>query len=165
MLTSMDQIYIKSRVELNIIIIKTVFMMLCVFYTNYKITDRKIELNFQFISSSLILIIYGIIFGVIKNQVNLVIGLMSSIMIISILSSKNGVIKSIIATVISYAINYTILCITLAISFTFNMYTELYNDYINLIIILVSHVCLLYMFFRIRSFKKGFSFLKSYNQN
>ena len=165
MFVSMDQIYVKSSVELNITIIKTVFIMLCIFYTNYKINGRKIKLNFQLIKSNLILIILGIIFVIIKNEVNQLISIMSTIMIISIVYSKNKVTKAIISTVISYAINYTILYMTLAISFMFNIYTGLNNDYINLIVILISHFILLYLFFRIKRFQKGFSFLKGDNEN
>ena len=139
--------------------------MLCIFYTNYKINGRKIKLNFQLIKSNLILIILGIIFVIIKNEVNQLISIMSTIMIISIVYSKNKVTKAIISTVISYAINYTILYMTLAISFMFNIYTGLNNDYINLIVILISHFILLYLFFRIKRFQKGFSFLKGDNEN
>ena len=165
MFVSMDQIYLKSSVELNINIIKNVFLILCIFYTNFKITDKKIELNFDLIRNNLILIVFGIICGIIKGQVNLFISIISSILIISVLFSKNKITKTIITTVISFSINYIISFITIVINFIFNLTTELNNDYINLIVILGNHIILLYLFCKIKRFKKGFSFLKSDDKN
>ena len=165
MFIGIDPTYIKSGVELNISIIKTVFMMLCIFYTNYKITDKKIEINFKFIGSNLTIIMFGIILGVIKKQVNLIIWIMSTIMIISILYPRDRVIKSIVATVVSFAINYTISYITIVISFIFYLFNQTFDNYMNLIVILISHLTLLYLLFKIKRFKKGFSFLKSDDKN
>mgnify|MGYP004495077441 CR=1 FL=1 len=165
MFIGIDPTYIKSGVELNISIIKTVFMMLCIFYTNYKITDKKIEINFKFIGSNLTIIMFGIILGVIKKQVNLIIWIMSTIMIISILYPRDRVIKSIVATVVSFAINYTISYITIVISFIFYLFNQTFDNYVNLIVILISHLTLLYLLFKIKRFKKGFSFLKSDDKN
>lgn len=141
------------------------FLILCIFYTNYKITDKKIEFNFNFILKQIIILIFGIVWGVLKNKVNLFVYVISSVLIISIVFSKNKIIKSIIATVISFAINYTILCITIVINFMFYAATKIYNNYINLSLILISYLFLLYCFLNIKRFKKGFSFLKSEDQN
>ena len=165
MFVNMDEVYIQSSVELNISIIKTVFLMLFIFYTNFKITDKKIELNFELIKNNAIIIIFGIVCGIIKNEINLFISIMSSIFIISIIFSKNKITKTIIATVISLVINYTILSITIIINFIFNLMTKLNNDYINLIVIIISHIFLLYCFGKVKRFKKGFSFLKGDKQN
>ena len=161
----MDKIYVQSSVELGINVIKTLFLILCIFYTDLKITDKKIKFNLEFVGDNLIIIVFGIICGLIKNRVNLVINIISIVMVVSIVYSKERITRSIIITVIAYAINYIILCITLAISFIFNIVSKLNNDYINLIVILISHILLLYIFFRIRRFKKGFSFLKGDSQN
>lgn len=161
----MDKIYVQSSVELGINVIKTLFLILCIFYTDFKITDKKIKFNLEFVGDNLIIIVFGIICGLIKNRVNLVINIISIVMVVSIVYSKERITRSIITTVIAYAINYIILCITLAISFIFNIVSKLNNDYINLIVILISHILLLYIFFRIRRFKKGFSFLKGDSQN
>lgn len=104
----MDKIYVQSNVQINISIIKNVFLILFIYYTNYRITNRKVELNFKFIRDNLIIIILGIVCGVIKNKINLYISIISSILIISIFFSKDMITKSVITTIISYAINYMI---------------------------------------------------------
>ena len=165
MFVSMDQIYVKSSVELNISIIKNVFFLICIFYTNFKITDKKIEINLEFIKNSAMLIVFGIICGIIKNEVNLFVSIISSILIISVLFSKSKITKTIITTIISFSINYTISFITIVINFIFNLTTKINNDYINLVVILVNHAILLYLFCKIKRFKKGFSFLKNDDKN
>ena len=165
MFVDLDQIYIKDGVELSIRIIKNVFLMLCIFYTNLKITNTKIELNFEFVRNNLIIIIFAVVSGIIKEDVNFFINVIRSILIISVIFSRNKITKSIIATVISFAINYTILYITLVISFLFYLFTKTFNNYINLIVILVSYLILLHLFFNIKRFKRGFSFLKSDDKN
>ena len=161
----MDKIYVQSNVQINISIIKNVFLILFIYYTNYRITNRKVELNFKFIRDNLIIIILGIVCGVIKNKINLYISIISSILIISIFFSKDMITKSVITTIISYAINYMISYITIIINFIFNMITKLNNDYINLMVILIMHIFILYYFFKIKRFKNGFSFFKSNDNN
>ena len=165
MFVDLDQIYIKDSIELNISIIKNVFLMLCIFYTDFKITNKKIELNFELVRNNFIIIIFGVVCGIIKDDVNFFISIISSILIISVIFSKDKVTKSIIATIISFAINYTILYITIVISFVFYLFTQNFNNYINLIVIVIDHLFLLYLLFKIKRFKKGFSFLKSDSKN
>ncbi len=161
----LDQVYIQCGIELNISVIKTLFLIMCIFYTNFKITDKKIELKFDFIKKNIIMLIFGITYAVIKNQINIFISILGSILIISIIFSKNKITKSIITTIISYAINYTIWSITITICFVFYAITKNYNNYVNLIIIVTNHVFLLYLFLKIKRFRKGFSFLKSDENN
>lgn len=165
MFVSMNQIYVKSSVALNISVIKDVFLILCIYYTNFKITNKKIELNFKFIRNNFIIVVFGVICGIIKNDVNFFISIISSILIISLMFSKDKITRAIISTSISFAINYTISFITIIINFMFNLTTQLDDDYINLIVILISHFILLYLFFKIRRFKNGFSFLNNDNKN
>ena len=165
MFGDVDSVYLQSDVELNINIIKTIFLIFFIFYSNFKIIGKKIEINSELIKKSIIILIFGIPYSIIKNYVNIFISIISQVLIISIIFSTNKITKTIIATIISHAINYTILCMTLAISFIVSICTDLNNDYINLIIILISHVILLYTLFKIKRFKKGFSFLKGDNQN
>lgn len=165
MFVNMDLIYVKSSVELRISIIKNIFMLLFIFYINFRITGKKIKFDFELIRNNVIIIILGIIGGVIKSDVNLFISSTSSILIISVIFSKNKITKNIIATIISFAINYTVSFMTIVINFAFNMVTRLNNDYINVIVILVSHIILLFLLFKIRRFRKGFSFLRSEDEN
>jgi len=165
MFGNFDSVYIQSDVELKINIIKTIFLIFFIFYSNFKILGKKIEINSELIRKSIIILIFGIPYSIIRKYVNIFTSIISQVLIISIIFSTNKITRTIIATIISHAINYTILCITLVISFIIGIYTDLNNDYINLIIILISHVILLYAFFKIRRFQKGFSFLKSDNQN
>ena len=161
----MDKIYVQSNVELNISIAKNVFLIIFIYYTNFKITNKKIELNCKFIIDNFIIIIFGIICAMIKNKISFAISIISSILIISLIFSKDMTTKSIITTIISYAINYTIFCITIIVSFIFNMITKLNNDYMNFVVILITHILVLYHFCKIKRFKNGFLFLKNKNNN
>ena len=69
MFVDLDQIYIKDSIELNISIIKNVFLMLCIFYTDFKITNKKIELNFELVRNNFIIIIFGVVCGDRKSVV------------------------------------------------------------------------------------------------
>lgn len=165
MFMTMDQGYVKSSVELEISIIKNVFIVLFIFYTNFKITGNKIKFDFKLIKNSIMIIILGIAYGIIKIYANLFITTISLILIISIIYSKIKIIKTIMTTITSFAINYMISLCTIIVTFAFDMITNLNNDYINVIVIILSHLLLLFLMFKIRRFKNGFSFLKYDNEN
>ena len=158
MFVYMDQVYMQSAIEFSISVIKTVFLILCIFYTNFKITDEKIKFNFDFLKKSVMVLIYGITFGIIKAQINIFISIFASVLIISIIFSKNKIINSIITTVISFSINYPIWITTTVICFAFYAITKNYNNYINLAIMIINHIVLLHLFLKIKRFRKGFSF-------
>lgn len=165
MLINFDQVYIKGDVEFNISMIKTIFLIIAIFYTNFGIVNRKIELNIELIKENIVILIFGFLGAIIKNEINIFIRTICVILIISMIFSRNKVTKSIIATVISYAINYTITCITILINFILCMIIKIENNYINLIFIIMNHISMLYFFFKIKRFKKGFSFLTGEDEN
>lgn len=165
MVLNMDEVYIQSNIELNISIIKTIFLLLFTFYTNFKITNRKITGDFKIIKNIFLITLVGIIYGIIKRKINLFTEIVSIVLIISIIFSKEKITKSIIVTSISFAINYLISSITIIINFIFNLTTKLNNDCINLIIIIVCHGIILCVFHKLKRFKNGFLFLKSDNKD
>ena len=74
--------------------------------------------------------------------------------------TKNKWGFSIIITIISLSINYIIFFISVVAGFIPNEILNVTNDYISLLFIIVFHVLFLYLFFRIKRFKNGFTFLQ-----
>ena len=67
MFGDVDSVYLQSDVELNINIIKTIFLIFFIFYSNFKIIGKKIEINSELIKKSIIILIFGIPYSIIKN--------------------------------------------------------------------------------------------------
>lgn len=162
MVNDLDITYIQSNVQNNIEIIKTMFIILCTYYTNLKLLNKKENIHPIDIVS---VIISAIICGIIKNEVNFLIYIVFTIVILSLITAKNNIIKSIITTIISLAINYVIFIASIAINFIFDFSIELHNDYLNLIVIVILYMILIYAFLSIKKLKYGISFLQKNMNN
>ena len=68
-------------------------------------------------------------------------------------------------TIISLAINYVISFCTIIISFIVNVIIQINDNYVNLGIIIVSHIALLYNVLKMKRLKYGLSFLKGSKEN
>ena len=144
-------------VSLNII--KAIFDILCIFFTNYKISNQKLKLNIDCIIKIICAFVCSIIYGIMKYRVNYLVRLIFSILSISIIFSKNNIYSGLVTTIISFAINSIILFICIIISFCISFIFQFNSDVIYLIVILICHLLLLTIFFHIKKFKYGFSFL------
>ena len=165
MLKDIDVVYLKEQLEISINVIKTIFVVLCTYYTNFKITNKKLQLNFKIIYDIIIAIIVGIICSIIRYKISYLTSIVLEILMLSIIFSKDKIINGIFTTVISLAINYIILTISIIIAFIVNIIMKFDNSYINLSIIIISHLIILYNIFKIRRLKHGFSFLQKNIQN
>lgn len=166
MLNGIDTSYMQNNVEINISIIKTVFIILCTYYTNFRITNTKLELSFKLLYKYIYIVVIAIICGLIKYGLNYFISLICSILIVSIIFSKNNnMLNALWTTIISLAINYVISFCTIIISFIVNVIIQINDNYVNLGIIIVSHIALLYNVLKMKRLKYGLSFLKGSKEN
>ena len=166
MLNGIDTSYMQNNVEINISIIKTVFIILCTYYTNFRITNTKLELSFKLLYKYIYIVVIAIICGLIKYGLNYFIILICSILIVSIIFSKNNnMLNALWTTIISLAINYVISFCTIIISFIVNVIIQINDNYVNLGIIIVSHIALLYNVLKMKRLKYGLSFLKGSKEN
>lgn len=153
--------YIESILETNISIIKTICLVLLIYYTNFKITNRKLTINYKYI----FLVIIAIIYEVLKVRANYLVSTISLILMVSIIFSKNNLFTSIVATLTSIAINYIILIIVVTINFIFNIIIGMDNSYINLTFIILGHILLLKCFWKNKKFKYGISTINKNSTN
>lgn len=166
MLNGIDTSYIQNNVEINISIIKTVFIILCTYYTNFRITNTKLEFSFKLLYKYIYIVVIAIICGLIKYGLNYFISLICSILIVSIIfSENNNMLNALWTTIISLAINYVISFCTIIISFIVNLIIQINDNYVNLGIIIVSHIALLYNVLKMKRLKYGLSFLKGSKEN
>lgn len=153
-------LYIQSNVEVTISLIKTIFIMFCIYWTNFKLTNKTIKINLMFILKILILGIAIVISEYIKYDMDYLISTVFIIFMISFIYSTENTGYSLITTIISFAINYVILFISIIINCIFNIATNFSNDIINLIFILCVYAIILYKVSNIKRFTYGLSFLK-----
>lgn len=165
MLNNVDIEFIQRNIEVNIGIIKSIFIILCTYYTNFKLTNSKPEKITILLRDSVCIVIIAIICGLVKYGVNYFISLLSSTLILSIIFSKNNIKNGILTTVISLTINYIVSFVAVITDFIINLIINLENNYINLGIIIIMHVIVLWKLLKIKKLKYGLSFLKRDEEN
>ena len=138
-------------------IIKNVVLALLTYYSNFKIINKKIEVNIRKIC---FVIICGTISGIIKCEVNKLLSIVILIITISSLFRDDNIGNSIIITIISLGINYAIGATAIMMSFVVNKIFQINNDIIELIIMLIFYLSILQGIFKIKKFKYGISFSK-----
>ena len=138
-------------------IIKNVVLALLTYYSNFKIINKKIEVNIRKIC---FVIICGTISGIIKCEVNKLLSIVILIITISSLFRDDNIGNSIIITIISLGINYAIGATAIMMSFVVNKIFQINNDIIELIIMLIFYLSILQGIFKIKKFKYGISFLQ-----
>ena len=165
MFNNFDVSYILNGISVDLSTIKTILIILCSYYTNFKITNTKIVFNRALIYKLICIVIGAIICGLIKYNVNYLISIFVSIIIISIIFSKNNLLKSVLTTIISLAINYTLSFILLLVIFAISIIFKVDNDYINLVMIILFHILGIYAIFKIKRLKYGITFLQKRKEN
>lgn len=148
--------------ETKINIIKSIFIILCTYYTDFKITNKKYILDIRNVIFNIIIITLCV---VIKCKANYFASIVCVILLQSLMFSKDNIGYSILATIMSLSINYIIFSIAIAINYGINFLMGIDNNCINLIIIIMIHLIILYSIFRIKRFKYGISFLKNKQNN
>lgn len=161
----MNFTFANNSVEMNIKIIKTVFIILCAYYTNFKITNQKINNNFKLICNIVIVLLFTIGCGFIRYKVNYFMSMVCSILLLAIIFSKDNIRRGVLTSVISLSINYIFSAVAVIFDFFICKIIKIENDYINLVVIIIIHIILLFSVLRIKRVKYGFSFLKKNVQN
>ena len=167
MLNDINVMYIQDKIEISLSIVKAIFFTLFIYYSNFKITNKKINLNAKKLYNILGIIIISIICEVLKYKANYLVGVISSVLLVSIIFSKEHIslVNSTITTIISSAINYIALSIIIFTSFIINIVFKINNNYINTFIMIIGHIIIICSFWKTRKFKKGFSFLHNKESN
>ena len=165
MLQDINFLYMQSNIEMKITLIKTFFIVLCIYWTNLKLTNKQVKINAMFVVKIFVLCMTVIISEIIKANTNYLISLVFMTFMISFVYSTESAGYSLITTIISFAINYIILFVSITINFIFNIITNLNNDIINLIFILCVYAIILYRISKIKRLRYGLSFLKEDKEN
>ena len=162
----MDANLIYMQNSINIVnVIRVIFMVILSYYSNYKIKNEEIVINKKFIVKIILIILMVTICEIIKYQINYIISMLILTLFIALIFSKDNIGKSILITMISLSVNYIISVVTIVFCYFFNKIIEINNDYINLIIMMIFHICILKRILSIKKIKYGISFLQSNGQN
>ena len=138
--------YVSNNLEIQLGIIKIVYIFICSYFCNIKILDQKIKLNFKSIFKFILIVFNSILFAVVRYEISYGISILGWIFMTAIIFNKNEIRKSVFTTLVSLSINYIILLISTTINFIIN-------------------ITLLILFFYVKKFKYGISSLKNIQQN
>lgn len=144
-------------------ILKIFFLGISTFYIFTKIINNKNFFNLKLIFVSIFIFIISILSSILKYNLNFTIEMTALILMLSIsysIATKNKFKYSSIITIISFSINYITFIIAIFINFLPNVLFNLQNDYIRLFCIILVHLIIMHLVFKIPKLKYGFSFLK-----
>ena len=156
---------IYSQNDILITLIKLITFVFLAYYTNYKISNKKIKEKNKLIIDSVLIVISACIYFWVKNNINNIIGTVSLVFTIALIFSLENIGMSIITTIVSLSINYILDVISIITIFFINKSLKINNDYINIVLIEIFHIIFLFMIFKIKKLKYGFSFLKKDEYN
>ena len=125
--------------NLNIEIIKNIWIAVITYYTNFKIINKKEKLNIKSITKIFIITISSVLCVLIKSKLASFINIMLLTIIIGIVFSKDNVKKGICTTMFSITINYSIFFVAIVLSYILYEIIHISLDEINLIIIIIIH--------------------------
>ena len=127
-MSNLNFIFENSKTEVILNGIKLIMMTMFIYYTNFKIINKKLEVNiFRFLEIILIAII-SLIF---KLKVSFETEIICLLFMISMLFSRYKVNNTVTVTIISFVINYSILIAASILNFVLNKIILINNDYIN----------------------------------
>lgn len=158
-------IFERTNIEISIDVLKMMFIIICTYFINFKLTNNKIKVNLKSIFNIACIIVLTIICSFLKNQVNSIISLVCLIFITSILFDKENIAKSILITIVSLSINYIIFFISITINFFANFLIEVNNNWINFGLICLGQIILLKLIFKIKKFKYGIFNIQNKTRN
>ena len=160
-----NQIYAQNDISTFINIIKNICILLFTYYTNFKISNKKLQVNFKNVFAVTIIIIFCVLSETMNKHINVFLYIIGTSLMISLIFSIEKIGKSILTTIISLSINYSIFAFSIILSFVFNKMLSINDDKINLIIIVLCHLLILHTIFRMKRFKYGISVLKGDKQS
>lgn len=145
-------------------IIKTFYICILTYYTNFKVINKEIKNSWKnnfivFISMIIIVVICRFIKNILGFSYNIIFMILL-INVVFVLLNKQRFAYSLLVTVISLSINYSIFSISVILTFVPIMLLNLYNTSFGLLLISIIYPILIYLFFNIKRFKRGFSFLQ-----
>ncbi len=151
-----------STEEMKILIYCLKIYFLGIYTYSLSVKTIKIEKENKFLYIFLIPI--SIICGIIKTEQNSFYSIILLILALSIIYYKKNQYNNwgyyIIITVFFLSINYILFFIAGTICFFMKFIIEMQNDLIEFIYIIIIYTLLVYLFTKIKRFKRGFSFLK-----
>lgn len=161
-MSNLNFIFENSKTEVILNGIKLIMMTMFIYCTNFKIINRKLEVNiFRFLEIILIAII-SLIF---KLKVSFETEIICLLFMISMLFSRYKVNNTVTVTIMSFVINYSILIAASILNFVLNKIILINNDYINLLTITLFQIILLYKVMNIKKLKNGVYFIKDDTKN
>lgn len=145
-------------------IIKTWFIAICTYRTFLKFTNTKNKIDAKSILIYMYIFITSILVTIIKYNSNSFMSIISLIFLLALINStstKNNVGYSMMLTIISLSFNYIIFVVVVFISFILNLIIAIENDIFNLLIMMIFHIIILAMVFKIKKIRNGIAFLKN----
>lgn len=134
-----------------------------IYYIAFKIMNETLKNKKGVIFNFLIIAIVALIHLKIKSISNLFYSIIFLIFILSIMIAvvtKRNIGYSICVTTISASIGFILFFFAVSISFLPNAILGIKNNFIGLVILIIIYAILIYMFLKIKRFKKGFIFLQ-----
>ena len=147
--------------------IRIIVIIVYTFYVAFKVINQKISKK-KMILLCILTIPLVAICKIIKDMYGYGYCIIYMIFLISLIISKlnkNNMSNSILISIMSLSINYIIYFISIAISFIPNVILHINNDLISLVIIVIIYTILIYLFSKIKRFKKGLIFLQTRLKN
>ena len=147
--------------------IKIFVIIIYTYCIEQRIINEKVK-NKKKITILILLIIISIVCKVIKNIYGFTYCILCLILLLGLIISKENeknIGYTILTTTISLSISYMIFLTSVAISFIPNAIFQVNNNFISLLSIIIIYSVLIYLFFKIKRFSKGFTFLKQKLKN
>lgn len=155
----------KINMEMMLDIIKDFYMIVMVYFLNFKILNKKLEINFEFIKKLNFLCITILVFNIAQQRLDYQVCMMYLILSISIIFENNNIKQSILVTIISLSIDYIVWWISVSIDFTISKIFNIDNNVFNLFFIMIAHLIIISRILKIKKFKYGIMSLKNSEQN
>ena len=158
----MDEI---KPIGLFINILNSLSFSLMIYYTNFKIVNRKIEFTINEIIKIVIIILVSTFLGIIKYEVNYIVNILSLLIIISLLFSNSYIKNSILTTLISIGINYIINIFAIIFIYNLTYFVKIENDYLIFVLMRFISFITVFSIFKIKKLKYGFVICKYDEKN
>ena len=149
--------------EYIIDVIKIFVIIICTYYVETKILNRKVSNKTNIILIG-IFIIVTIFSKVIKDFYGFTYYVIFMILILgSIIVKiyKKSITQAIVSIIMSFSVSYIIFCFSTIISFIPKKIFNINKNFLSLTLILLIYSLMIYLFSKIKRFSKGISFLKN----
>ena len=162
---SLNFSYETADIEKIIFVTKNVIFALLTYYTNFKIINKRFEVNVFSIFNVGEIIGAALLSTIFKWRINSAIGIFCLFFLISMIFSFYRVSNNVTITLASMTINYSIWFISIIAAYLVNKVIRINKDYINFILIITFHIIILFEVFNTRKWKHGITFFKENIKN